>query len=195
MSSDNRLPRRDDANTVKEQTEAYEPFERYEIIHGIRYDFQPSASFVHQILVTKLGNAMDSSCHPNGIVVVAPMDVHMNENTVQPDIVFIRNENIHIVKNQRIEGVPDLLMEILSPSTGKHDRSRKKALYEAFGVKEYWIVDPLHYTIEQFELNNDGCYLLRAIYGEGDTMSSDTLSCVDIDVDRLFETAKRFENT
>lgn len=192
MSEEKRPPHRNCANAVKEQTETYELFERYEIIHGIRYDFQPSASFVHQLLVTELNHALHTTCRSNGIVVVAPMDVHFDEqNTVQPDVVFILNENLHIVKKQRIEGTPDLLVEILSPGTGKHDRIRKKALYEAFGVNEYWIVDPVHCTIEQFVLEG-GCFALRAVYGEGDAMSSDTLSCVSIDVDRLFQTAKRF---
>ena len=102
----------EDTNKVKEHTDSYETIERYEIIHGIRYDFQPSASFVHQVLVTQLSLALQTTCHMNGIVVVAPMDVHLDEHTVQPDIVFILNENLHIVKNQRIEGAPDLLVEI-----------------------------------------------------------------------------------
>lgn len=192
MSNDKSPKDLANTKTVKEQTEAYDPFDRYEIIHGIRYDFLPSPGIIHQVIVSELWQALNQTCHPAGIAIVAPMDVYLDEhNTVQPDIVFIRNENLHIVTKQRIEGTPDLLVEILSPSSGKHDRSRKKLLYEAFGVKEYWIVDPVHYTIEQYALEGQ-CFTLRAIYGEGDTISSDLLSCVNINVDRLFQTAKRF---
>ncbi len=98
---------------------------------------------------------------------------------------------MHIVTKQRIEGTPNLLVEILSPSSGKHDRSRKMVLYEAFGVEEYWIVDPVHYTIEQYTLEEKR-FTRRAIYGEGDVISSAMLSCVNIDVDRLCHNAKRF---
>lgn len=192
MSQNNR-PNRAPSNRVKEHQEPYqESNERFEIIHGIRYDFQPSPSFVHQVIVTRMSHILDQTCHTSGIVVVAPMDVHLDEqNTVQPDLVFIREENLQMVKHQRIEGVPDLLVEILSKGSGKHDRSRKMALYEEFRVPEYWIVDPVHFTVEQFVLVKDR-YTLRTIYGEGDTMDSDTFPCVNIDIGALFETAKRF---
>jgi Uma2 family endonuclease len=192
MNDDGAWNRRPKESQIKEQTENCDTFERYEIIHGVRYDLQPSPNIVHQILVTELNHALRTTCHPEGIIVVAPMDVHLDENnTVQPDVIFIRNESMHIVKNQRIEGTPELLVEILSPSTGKHDRIRKKALYEAFRVQEYWIIDPVHYTIEQYVLV-DGLLHLRAIFGEDNHINSDLLTCVHIDVGSLFEPARRF---
>ncbi|MFC0214550.1 Uma2 family endonuclease [Paenibacillus chartarius] len=181
------------AAKVKEQTETYDVQERYEIIQGVRYEMQPSPSFLHQVIVFNMAFTLRQSCHETGIVVVAPMDVHLDaDNTVQPDLIFIRNGNLHIVQNNRIKGTPDLLAEVLSPSTGKHDRARKKALYESFGVTEYWIVDPAHYTIEQYELDA-GSYRLAAVYGEGDTIRSNVFSCIHIDVTSLFAEARRFE--
>lgn len=188
MSNDNTANK----NKIKEQMESYNTFERYEIIHGVRYDFQPSPSIIHQIILTNINQSINQTCQQEGIVIVAPMDVHLDhDNTVQPDVIFIRNDNLDIIRNQRIEGTPDLLVEILSPSTGKHDRSRKKSLYESFKVKEYWIVDPSHYTIEQFVLQNNA-YILHAVYGEGDLISSNLMICININVDQLFETAKQF---
>lgn len=182
-----------DNNSLKEQQGSYATFERFEIINNIRYDLKPSPSVIHQLLVTAFYDEINQTCSSEGVIIVSPMDVHLDEkNTVQPDVIFIRNENFHIIKNQRIEGTPDLLVEILSPRTGAHDRIRKKALYEAFGVKEYWIVDPVHFTIDQFVLEN-GSFSLKEVYGEGNTMNSPLLSCIQIDVNELFENAKRFD--
>lgn len=182
-----------DNHKVEEEYAAYdEPFERYEIINNIRYDLKPSPSVVHQVIVTELNQSLRLTCPSEGIVIVAPMDVHLDENnTVQPDIIFIRNENFHIIKNERIEGTPDLLVEILSPSSGSHDRIRKKALYETFGVNEYWIVDPVHFTIDQFVLEQRK-YKLNEVYGEGDTITSPILACARVDVTTLFGKAKKF---
>jgi Uma2 family endonuclease len=103
---------------INEQVEPYQdqppenPLieERYVIINGVRYDFKPSPTFNHQLLVTQIGNTIYTTCQPNGVVVVAPMDIHFDqENIVQPDVIFISNERLSIVKNQKIMGAPDLL--------------------------------------------------------------------------------------
>lgn len=190
---------------VKEQAQEYDPSnsnapypfplidERFEIINGIRYDFHPSPSLLHQVLVTELSSCIRQTCRPNGIVVVAPMDVHLDENNIlQPDVIFISNETVHIVKNNKIFGAPDLVVEILSPSTSTNDKIRKKTQYERFGVKEYWIVDPRHHIIDQFVLEGVKFYL-HATYAPGDTLLSDRFSCISIDLTLLFESIKRFE--
>ncbi|QJD86939.1 Uma2 family endonuclease [Cohnella herbarum] len=193
---------------VKEQTEEYQsdpassshlpPYseiplieERYEIIDGIRYDCHPSPTLKHQLLVTHLCNDLQTSCHATGTIVVAPMDVHLDEdNIVQPDLIYVSNENESILKT-RIEGVPDLLVEILSPSTGEHDKVRKKALYERFGVREYWIVDSHHRTIDQFALQA-GKYVLEKTYGSADVLFSERFPCVNVRLGKLFEILNRF---
>ena len=75
-------------------------------------------------------------------------DVYLDEhsNVVLPDIIVIAEANLHIIKEDAIHGVPDIIIEILSQSNSKHDRVKKKELYERFGVKEYWIINP--YTKE-----------------------------------------------
>jgi Uma2 family endonuclease len=79
-----------------------------------------------------------------GEVYISLFDVFLDEtaNAVQPDIIFVTNNNLTIVREDGIHGSPDLLIEILSPVNESHDKVKKKALYEKFGVKEYWIIDP-----------------------------------------------------
>jgi Uma2 family endonuclease len=78
-----------------------------------------------------------------GEVFIAPFDVYLDEqqNAVQPDIIFVSKERLFIIENH-IHGVPDLLIEILSEGNKSHDLKTKKDLYETFGVKEYWAIDP-----------------------------------------------------
>jgi Uma2 family endonuclease len=185
-------------SNINEQVEAYQdqppetPLieERYEIINGVRYDLKPSPTFNHQLLITQIGNAIYGTCHPNGVVVVAPIDVQLDQdNTVQPDVIFISNESLHIIKNQRIIGAPDLLVEVLSPSTSKKDKIDKKQLYERFGVKEYWIVDSAHYLIEQYIVKGKQ-YEHHSTYGLDDFLESPLFSCISIDLTSLFSFIK-----
>jgi Uma2 family endonuclease len=79
-----------------------------------------------------------------GKVYASPVDVFLDEhsNAVQPDIIFVLFENQTILRKDAIHGVPDLLVEVLSPGNKDHDLIKKKNLYEKFGVKELWIIDP-----------------------------------------------------
>jgi Uma2 family endonuclease len=185
------------SEAVKEQMESYDELngtehgsfieERYEIIDNIRYDLKPSPTVKHQKLVANLYQALYQTCHDSGVILFAPIDVYLNEeNIFQPDLVFISNENEQIIKESRIEGAPDLVAEILSPSTSKNDKIRKKAQYERFGVKEYWIADPIHFIIDQFVLDH-GQFRLQATFGDGDTISSDLFSCISVDLGDLFD--------
>jgi Uma2 family endonuclease len=195
------------SNLVKEQSDVYQPEianivppielplieERYEIIDGIRYDCQPSPTLNHQLLVTQLCSDLYSTCHAAGTIIVAPMDVHLDEdNIVQPDLIYVANENRSILRT-RIEGVPDLLVEILSPSTGTHDKVRKKALYERFGVHEYWIVDSYHRTIDQFVLHDEK-YVLEKTYGSADTLLSARFPCISVQLGKVFQILSKLED-
>ncbi|MGZ7443531.1 Uma2 family endonuclease [Paenibacillus sp. TH7-28] len=178
---------------VKETPGSYWIEERFEIIGGVRYDFLSSPKISHQILVTELYASIRETCHSQGITIVAPMDVHLDEeNIVQPDLIFIRHENLHIIRDGFVKGAPDLLIEILSPRTGSKDKVVKKALYERFGVKEYWIVDPLYATVDQFVLT-DGVYALAATYDDQGMITSPLVPCLSLDLNRLFREALRFE--
>lgn len=160
--------------------------ERYEIIDGIRYEMQAAPAVRHQQLVNYLCNCLEDTCAPEGLILTAPIDVQFDEqNECQPDIIYISNKNLDIVTEKKIIGPPDIIIEILSPSTSYNDKIRKKAVYEKFKVKEYWIVDPVHLFIDQFVLSDDK-YMLAHTYGNLDTVHSHLFSCIKIDLESIF---------
>lgn len=114
-----------------------------ELIGGTVY-IPVSRVRAHQRTVAILSSKMILFAEENkaGEVYTAPFDVYLDEhsNAVQPDIVFVSAAKLSII-DRYIHGVPDLIVEVLSNGNEGHDRIRKKALYERFGVSEYWIVD------------------------------------------------------
>lgn len=172
--------------TIKEKQSRYLIDERFEIIAGIRYDFLSSPKFVHQKLLTNFHIAFHSSCSLEGEIILAPLDVHFDEeNIVQPDLVYISRENLGIIRDDYVFGAPDLVVEILSQSTGRKDKTVKKTLYERFGVKEYWMVDPVYRTVDQFLLEGSK-YNLAATLSDQDEISSPVLPCLSIDLSSIF---------
>lgn len=126
---------------------------RYEILDG---ELVVTASPVtrHQRVLRDLEFALHAhvSAHELGEVFFAPLTVVLDPHTiVEPDLVFVSKARSAILKERFIEGAPDLLIEILSPSTAARDRGAKAKLYAQFGVDEYWIVDPDARTLEVFE--------------------------------------------
>jgi Uma2 family endonuclease len=117
---------------------------RYELINGELFELTgPTPK--HQRSGFRLARDLDIFVTERelGEVYVAPLDVYLSPyNTVQPDIVYISAARKHIVQGQKIEGAPDLLMEVLSRSNWRHDTITKAALYATFGVLEYWLIDP-----------------------------------------------------
>ncbi|MCC6442300.1 MAG: Uma2 family endonuclease [Armatimonadetes bacterium] len=89
------------------------------------------------------------------------------ENTVQPGFVYVSRERLAIIREQSVRGGPDLVVEILSPSSVAHDRVRKMALYARFRIPHYWIVDPEHHILEAFRLEENH-YIVEAGAGEDD---------------------------
>lgn len=179
---------------IKESPSSYEfKEERFELIEGIRYELQAAPAIRHQQMVTYLWKDLEETCAPEGLVLTAPIDVYFDEeNECQPDIIYIANENLDIVTEKKIIGAPDIIVEILSPSTSHNDKIRKKAVYERFGVKEYWIVDPVHLFVDQFILEQQK-YILAHTYGSKDTIHSNLFSCIKIDLDSIFSRLMVFD--
>lgn len=114
----------------------------------------PSPTPLHQRIARKLFNLLDGSSSNIGEVFFAPMDLYIDDkNVFQPDLIYISRENKNIITHRAIEGVPDLVVEIISPSNTFSDRYTKKKVYQKIGVKEYWIVDPANRTLEIYLSN------------------------------------------
>ncbi len=149
----------------------------YEIITGELF-MSPVPLTRHQRCKVRLVYAMFDFVqeHDAGEVLDAPIDVLLPGLTtpVQPDIVFVAKANADIVKEERIEGVPDLMVEVLSPWNWIVDRHKKFAVYAKAGVREYWIVDPKARSIELFVLK-EGAFELVGKYGVGKTVKSRVL--------------------
>lgn len=119
---------------------------RAELIDNQLY-MSPSPVYTHQKTVQSIFRALctEVSDKRRGDVIISPFDVYLDEggNAVQPDLIVVLNQNSGIIDPAgHIHGVPDILVEVLSPNNREHDLVVKKDLYERFGVKEYWIVDP-----------------------------------------------------
>lgn len=136
--------------------------QRYEIIEGTLLP-SPSRETHHQLWLGEISVILTSHVKQRklGKVYIAPVDVILNhENTVQPDLVFVSASNAGLIQKRGIFGVPDLLVELVSPSSVRRDRYDKKDLYARFGVKEYWIGDPANQSLEILTLK-DGRYELH----------------------------------
>ncbi|MBK8100895.1 MAG: Uma2 family endonuclease [Planctomycetes bacterium] len=132
---------------------------RHEIIDG-RHFVSPSPSRPHQWIVGQLFGQLNNriTLADLGHVYLAPLDVHLGRGTiVQPDILVLTASLAGALTERKVVGAPDLLIEVLSPSTRTHDRNRKFERYQRAGVREFWIVDPSARRIEQFVLQ-DGRY-------------------------------------
>lgn len=165
----------------------FDESERYEILDGRLISMSPAPSFYHQQLLGRLYLLISAFLqqHPLGQAAFAPVDVVFAEdNTAQPDLIFIANENAGIIKRQ-IFGAPDLASEILSPSSIRRDRYEKLEQFARFGVKEYWIVDPANHSVEVLLLR-DSRYVLHASAAESGPITSIVLSGLEFDVSQLF---------
>ncbi|MCC7439652.1 MAG: Uma2 family endonuclease [Armatimonadetes bacterium] len=137
---------------------------RYEIINGELY-MAPAPGVGHQRVSRDLQYLFTRFIikHKLGEVLNAPVDVILSASVVvQPDLVFIQKERSGICQERGVFGAPDLIVEIISPSSITRDRHSKLKLYRKHGVKEYWLVDPANRSVEVLELNGEGEYDLRS---------------------------------
>ena len=136
---------------------------RHELMDGELF-VTPAPNPKHQEIVGELYSLLSAFVKANalGKVYIAPVDVVFDEHTtLEPDILFIRQARRGIVGEDAIHGAPELVVEVLSPSTFYHDLRRKMAVYAQFGVQEYWIIDPEKQTIELYGRVGEGLELAR----------------------------------
>ncbi|BBB91713.1 MAG TPA: Uma2 family endonuclease [Methylomusa anaerophila] len=135
----------------------------YQLIGG-ELVMAPSPGKRHQKILLKLAIAFERFIENNnsGELFIAPRDVYLAaKETYQPDILFIAGERVEISAEDKVNGAPDLVVEILSPSTAYYDLRKKYKVYEKYGVKEYWIVDPEENSVEVYQLS-DGKFVPAA---------------------------------
>lgn len=127
---------------------------RYEVIDG-ELAVTPAPTSGHQIAVGNLVRLLGAFVHDHalGPLFPGPIDVLFGEGDyLEPDLAFVRADRAHLVSDRGIEGPPDLVVEILSPSTAHRDRGIKLERYRHFGVPEYWIVDLEAKAVEVWRL-------------------------------------------
>jgi len=131
---------------------------KYQLIDGEIIEMT-SPTPRHQNLVLRLAMILKEHIHKKnlGEVFIAPLDIYLGEHeTYQPDVFFISKARESIIGEKKIEGAPDLVIEVLSESTAYYDLKKKKAVYEKSGVSEYWVVDAEEKNIEIYENTSSG---------------------------------------
>ncbi|MDA8222986.1 MAG: Uma2 family endonuclease [Desulfitobacterium hafniense] len=167
--------------------------ERWELIDGVPYNMTPSPTPKHQEILGELFRILANWLTGNRCrVYMAPFDVRLG-GSEQPDSVIdkVVQPDISVVCDpQKIDergclGAPDMIIEILSPSTFKKDLGIKLGLYESSGVKEYWVVHPLDETVMVFRLQN-GQYGKPAVYSVPDEVPVELFENFIIPLESVF---------
>ena len=131
---------------------------RYELLDGDLVALSSPEEF-HQRISILLGSKLVQFAveHSLGRIYHAPFDVVLSDmDVVQPDLIFVSNERADIITPANIQGAPDLVVEILSPSTAARDKTFKRSLYARHGITEYWMVDLTEKTITVLRLDERG---------------------------------------
>jgi Uma2 family endonuclease len=140
----------------------------------------------HQRLNRRFLILLDSLI-PNGEVFPAPIGVYLDENHVpEPDLVWVAEDSPCIVGEKYLHGAPDLIVEIFSPGTARRDRKEKFELYQRYGVKEYWMVDPVEQFVEVWVLR-ERKFVRHGVYGPDETFESPVLGGKTVDLKGIFE--------
>ncbi|HFA51812.1 MAG TPA: Uma2 family endonuclease [Bacteroidetes bacterium] len=165
----------------------------YEIING-KLVQKETPNLYHQAVLGEIVFRLGKFVKYNhlGKILYAPLDVVLEkENMYHPDIFFIKKERFFIIddKEKVVLGAPDLAIEILSKSTAGDDKGEKKDNYEKFGVREYWLVDPIRKSFEIYNLINDR-FKLTSYLEEAGTLKSTLLKGFEMDIEEVFSDAE-----
>jgi Uma2 family endonuclease len=159
----------------------------YQLIEGDLF-MSPSPNRYHQVIARNLGYILLHyvAQHPIGEIYLAPMDVYLDDiNVYEPDILFVANARKDLLKENGIHGAPDLVVEILSPSTTKLDK-RKRANFAKHGAREFWQIDPNLQQIQRFDFARDQAKPVQLI-DEGETFASPLFPGLTISTAEIFK--------
>lgn len=162
---------------------------RHEIIDG-EHVVSPAPIPRHQIIVGRLHLILGSylATHAIGQVLLAPCDiVFAPDNVLEPDVFYITNERWSIVGRKYVQAAPDLAIEVISETGRRRDEVDKRAVYERFGVGEYWIADPQANTIKVHRRGAAGAYEATELRADrGDVLTSPFFTGLTIELTELF---------
>ncbi|EDN65865.1 protein containing DUF820 [Beggiatoa sp. PS] len=148
-------------------------------------------SYNHQFTVTTLARLIGEHVFNQqlGIVLVAPFEIHLSQTAkpVQPDVFFIAKDKQPKDGDKFFEGIPDLIIEVISKSSIRTDRYIKFAAYELAGCREYWLVDPRTRFVEIYTLSDETQeYVLEGQFSTGEKLPSTVLPDLQLIVDSIF---------
>ena len=158
----------------------------YEVIDG-RLFVSPAPIWLHQRFLGQLFLRLGTHVYDRGLgeVVTAPIGVALDEeNGIQPDLIFVSRDRLGIISERGVEGAPDLVVEVLSPSTEARDRGIKFRRYAAAGVAHYWITSLRPIRVETFRLGENG-YEPSGVFGAGDVLRSELFPGLEIPIDEF----------
>jgi Uma2 family endonuclease len=145
----------------------------------------PAPEIGHQIASARSYDVIKALA-PGGTVLFSPVDVLLNErDIVQPDILWISPESNCSIERKYLVGAPDLIVEVLSPSTALRDKGVKFRLYEAHGVHEYWIIDPAAQYVEVWQRSGEK-FERHGVFGAGESFVSAVLGQKAVEVSEIF---------
>ncbi len=161
---------------------------RYELLDGDLI-MVPAPNLKHQHVLGNLHYHLRRFIteHGTGRLLLAPCDVFLSDtDVVQPDLLFVSREREHLLSGgENVQGAPDLVIEILSPSTETKDRGVKRELYGRYGVTEYWLVDPMAETIS-IHRQRGGVLAVTDVLGRKETLRSPLLAGLELHLDDVF---------
>ncbi|MBP7635290.1 Uma2 family endonuclease [Candidatus Ozemobacteraceae bacterium] len=167
--------------------------ERWEIIDGEAFDMTPAPGLDHQEILAELITQFRTFLRGKTCKVFPEPDVILprgNESdaearsVLRPDLAVVCDPAK--TDDKRIRGAPDLVIEILSPSTASHDMIRKRRLYEQAGVREFWLVHPADRIVTIFRLESDGNFGKPVYLGAEDRIDANLFSGLTIDLTLVF---------
>jgi Uma2 family endonuclease len=161
---------------------------RFELIEGEVF-MTPSPNTGHQRAVGRLFRVLSDYVDENGLgeVFIAPYDIVFSKWTaLEPDLLFVGKEQRSIITDANVQGVPDLVIEMLSPSNKEYDRDTKLRAYEKAGVPEIWYFDPEDRTAEILNLGSDGRYVVTAKLSGNAGIISDVLAGLRLTLSEVF---------
>ena len=150
-----------------------------ELIHG-EVIMSPSPEISHQDIALRLAIYLTHKA-PNGKVHIAPLDVYLDDlNVVQPDVLWVAEGSTCVaVDGKYLRGGPDFVGEVASPGTVRRDKKEKFRLYETYGVREYWMIDPAERLIEVWQ-RVEGQFRRLDVFGPGEQINSGLFGAVEV---------------